>query len=45
LLKDELKEQMTQGAEVMKTTALFFHKQDQKAYSVEERQLVPYVGK
>jgi hypothetical protein len=45
LLKDDLKEQMTQGAEVMKTTALFFHKQDQKAYSVDERQLVPYVGK
>jgi hypothetical protein len=45
LLKDDLKEQMTQGAEVMKTTALFFHKQDQKTYSLEERQLVPYVGK
>jgi hypothetical protein len=36
---------MTQGAEVMKTTALFFHTQDQKTYSVEERQLVPFVGK
>jgi len=44
LLKEDLKEQMIQGAEVMKTAALFFHSQDLKACSQEERQLVPFAG-
>lgn len=44
LLKDELKEQMIHGAEVMKMTALFFHTQDRKTCSQEKRQLVPFVG-
>jgi hypothetical protein len=44
LLKEDLKEQMIQGAEVMKTAALFFHTQDLQAHSQVERQLVPFAG-
>jgi hypothetical protein len=33
LLKEELKEQMIQGAKVMKTMTLFFHSQDLKMCS------------
>jgi hypothetical protein len=44
LLKEDLKDQVIQGAEVVKSTALFFHKQDLQARSQEERQLVPFAG-
>jgi hypothetical protein len=44
LLKEGLKEQVIQGAEVVKTTALLFHKQDLKSCLQEEHQLVPFVG-
>jgi hypothetical protein len=44
LLKEDLKEQVIQGAEVVKTTALLFHKQDLKSCPQEEHQLVPFVG-
>jgi len=30
LLKEDLKQQVIQGAEMLKTAALFFHKQDVK---------------
>ena len=42
LLKEDLKTQVVQGADVVKTVALFFHKQNQQP--VSEQQLVPYVG-
>ena len=44
LLKEDLKDQVIQGAEVVKSAALFFHKQDLQARSQEERQLVPFAG-
>jgi hypothetical protein len=44
LLKEGLKEQVIQGAEVVKSTALFFHKQDQQSRAREEYQLVPLTG-
>jgi hypothetical protein len=44
LLKEDPKEQMIQGAEVMKTATLFFHSQDLQAHSQGERQLMPFVG-
>jgi hypothetical protein len=42
LLNEDLKGQMIQGAEAMKTAALFFHSQGLKTCSQEERQLVPF---
>jgi hypothetical protein len=42
LLNEELKTQVIQGAEVVKTAALFFHKQNQQA--VAKQQLVLYAG-
>jgi hypothetical protein len=44
LLQENKKQQIIQGVEVVKTMALFFHKQDLAAQAQEERQLVPYVG-
>jgi hypothetical protein len=44
LLKEDLKNQVIQGAEVVKASALFFHKQDLQARSLEKRQLVPFAG-
>jgi len=44
LLKEGLKDQVIQGADAVKTVALFFHKQGQQARAREEHQLVPYVG-
>jgi hypothetical protein len=44
LLKEGLKDQVIQGADAVKTVALFFHKQSQQACAREEHQLVPYVG-
>jgi hypothetical protein len=44
LLKEDLRNQVIQGAEVVKASALFFHKQDLQARSLEERQLVPVTG-
>ena len=44
LLKEDLKEQVIQGAEVVKSTALYFHKQDLQLRTQEERQLVPFAG-
>jgi hypothetical protein len=41
-LNEELKTQVIQGAEVVKTAALFFHKQNQQA--VAKQQLVLYAG-
>jgi hypothetical protein len=44
LLKEGLKEQVIQGAEVVKLTALYFHKQDLQMHTQEEHQLVPFAG-
>jgi hypothetical protein len=44
LLKEDLKEQMIQGTEVMKMAALFFHSQGLQAHSQGERQLVSFAG-
>ena len=44
LLKEGLKEQVIQLAEVVKSTALYFHKQDLQLRTQEERQLVPFAG-
>jgi hypothetical protein len=44
LLKEGLKEQVIQGAEVVKSMALFFHKQDMQSRAREEHQLVPFAG-
>ena len=44
LLKDNLKQQVVQGAEAVKTAALFFHRQDVQMQAQDERQLIPYVG-
>jgi hypothetical protein len=44
LLKEDLRNQVIQGAEVVKASALFFHKLDLQARSLEERQLVPFAG-
>jgi hypothetical protein len=43
LLMEDLKQQVVQGAEVVKMAALSFHKQDLRAHAEEERQLVPYM--
>jgi hypothetical protein len=42
LLNEDLKGQMIQGVEAMKTVALFFHSQDLKTCLQEERQLVSF---
>ena len=44
MLKDGVKEQVIQGAEVVKTAALFFHKQELQTRSQEDLQMVPFVG-
>jgi hypothetical protein len=44
LLEEDLKDQVIQGAEVVKASTLFFHKQDLQAHSLEERQIVPFAG-
>jgi hypothetical protein len=44
LLEEGLKDQVIQGAKLVKASALFFHKQDMQAHSLEERQIVPFAG-
>jgi len=44
LFKKDLKEQVIQGAEVVKSTALFFHNQDMQARAHEDLQMVPFAG-
>lgn len=44
LLKEEMKDQVTQGVEAVKSAALFFHKQDLQSYAQKEHQLVPFAG-
>lgn len=44
LLKEGLKQQVIQGAKVVKTTTLFFHKQDLQSQAQKEHQLIPYAG-
>ena len=44
LLKEDLKNQVSLGAEAIKTAALFFHKQDLKSQPQEENQLVPFAA-
>ena len=44
LLNEGLKEQVIQGAEVIKSTALYFHKQDLQTHTQEGHQLVPFAG-
>lgn len=44
LLKGGLRQQVIQGAEAVKTVALFFHREDLKLHTQEERQLIPYAG-
>lgn len=44
LLKDDLKEQIVQGAEAVKAAALFFHKQDMQAHALEQQQIMPFAG-
>ena len=44
LLSEDLKDQVIQGADAVKTAALFFHKQSQQACARDEHQLVPYAG-
>jgi hypothetical protein len=43
-LKEDLKNQVFLGAEAIKKTALFFHKQDLKSQPQEENQLVPFAA-
>jgi hypothetical protein len=44
LFKEDLKEQVIQGAEVVKSTALFFHNQDMQARAHDDLQMVPFAG-
>jgi hypothetical protein len=44
LLNEDLKQQVIQGVEALKTTALIFHKQDIQGQGQNERQLIPFVG-
>ncbi|CAD6267248.1 unnamed protein product [Miscanthus lutarioriparius] len=44
LLKDDMKEQVIQGAELVKKAALSFHNQELQAQSQEGMQLVPFAG-
>jgi hypothetical protein len=44
LLEEDLKDQVIQGAEVVKASVLLFHKQDLQAHSLEERQIMPFAG-
>jgi len=44
LLKEDLKNQVSLGAEAIKTAALFFHKLDLKSQPQEENQLVPFAA-
>ena len=44
LLKEDLKQQVIQGAEALKTVTLFFHKQDAQRRTQDERQLISFVG-
>jgi hypothetical protein len=44
LLEEDLKDQVIQGAKVVKAATLFFHMQDLQAHSLEERQIVPFAG-
>jgi hypothetical protein len=43
-IKEDLKNQVSLGAEVIKTAALFFHKQNLKSQPLEENQLVPFAA-
>jgi hypothetical protein len=43
LLKEDLKDQVSKGAEAVKTTALFFHGQDAKK-SQGGQQIIPFNG-
>jgi len=40
MLKDDLKQQVIQGAKAVKMVALSFHKQDVQSYSTDDRQLI-----
>ncbi|KAG0537641.1 hypothetical protein BDA96_03G166100 [Sorghum bicolor] len=44
LFKEDLKEQVIQGAEVVKSMALFFHNQDLQARAHDDLQMVPIAG-
>jgi hypothetical protein len=44
LLNEDLKDQVIQGADAVKTVALIFQKQSQQACAREEHQLVSYAG-
>jgi len=44
LFKEDLKEQVIQGAEVVKSTALFFHNQDMQARAHDDLQMLPFAG-
>jgi hypothetical protein len=44
LLNEDLKRQVIQGVEALKTTALIFHKQDTQRQIQDERQLIQFVG-
>jgi hypothetical protein len=44
LLKEDLKNQVLLGAEVIKKATLFFYKQDLKSQLQEENQLVPFAA-
>jgi hypothetical protein len=44
LLKEGLKEQVTRGAEVVKSTALYFHIKKLRTRTQEEHQLVLFAG-
>jgi hypothetical protein len=44
LFKEDLKEQVIQGAEVVKSTAQFFHNKDMQARAHNDLQMVPLAG-
>jgi hypothetical protein len=44
LLNEGMKEQVIQGAEVVKSMTLYFHKQDLQTHTQEGHQLVPFAG-